>query len=114
MPALIKSLSLYDYRGDGGAAVRKGAVEALGKIRPRSREHILAVAEVLKHPQNVCRLSAAQALGAIGPSAQPAIPLLTAALADIDESVRRAAQQALDRIRGGGMWGGIWKRLFGW
>ena len=48
------------------------------------------------------RLSAAEALGHIGPEAQAAIPELKAALKDKSDDVSSAAEDALNSISGKG------------
>jgi HEAT repeat protein len=45
------------------------------------------------------RLEAAKALGNIGPAAESAIPALTKALQDAGEDVRKAAAEALEKIK---------------
>ena len=43
-------------------------------------------------------MSAVEALGGIGPDAKEAVPALKALLADKDEDVRAAAEEALSKI----------------
>jgi hypothetical protein len=57
-----------------------------------------ALSKLLVHEDRFVRMTAAQALGTIGPPAEDAIPALNTALSDHDEHVRRLSRVALDRI----------------
>jgi HEAT repeat protein len=61
-----------------------------------------ALAKALKDEMYTVRLSAAEALGHIGPEAQAAIPELKAALKDKSDDVSSAAEDALNSISGKG------------
>jgi HEAT repeat protein len=54
--------------------------------------------EALKHPNDVIRASAVEALGKIGPEAKAAVPSLIQALKDRHEFVRAGAAEALGKI----------------
>ena len=54
--------------------------------------------EALKHPNDVIRASAVEALGKIGPEAKAAVPSLIQALKDRYEFVRAGAAEALGKI----------------
>lgn len=76
-PALATPAEELTYRG-----------KSLGEWTIRAKD---------RNPQ--VRIEAASALGAIGPAAKPAIPVLTELLKDEDGEVRRAAAKALEKIK---------------
>jgi vesicle coat complex subunit len=96
VPALIKAL------GETNADVRASAAEALGEIGPQKEEVVPALIAALDDPESFVRASAAWALGNIGPEAGPAAPELKRLTEkDPDESVRRDAREALEKIANG-------------
>ncbi|MBI3270386.1 MAG: HEAT repeat domain-containing protein [Planctomycetes bacterium] len=70
----------------------------LAKTEERQR-FVRRCVDGLRAADPAVRVAAAQALGEVGPSAEPAEPALDAALADPDAGVRAAAAEALRRIR---------------
>ena len=54
--------------------------------------------EALEHGDVAARNSATFSLGQIGPGARAALPALRAALSDPEESVRRSASTAIERL----------------
>jgi HEAT repeat protein len=90
IPALRKLLKTYP-----------GMVLALGQIGPAAEEAVPGIAAILqdKTRSNDTRREAARILGKIGRAAEPAIPALLTAQGDNDENIRRAATDALARLR---------------
>ncbi len=94
VPTLVAAL-----RGDD-ADRRWRAARTLGRIGPAAAAAVGPLADALADSGNPeLRLHAARALGRIGPAARPAAAALQRATGDADESVRREAKQALDRLR---------------
>jgi len=80
--------------------VRMQAAFALCQIRPDGMEAIEALTKSLSDRYDGVRTFAAEALGWVGPGAKPAIPdLERLADKDPDEDVRKAAKEALEKIR---------------
>jgi HEAT repeat protein len=120
--ALITALSHHDKY------VRREAAWALGQIGPDAAAAVPKLIAILKtdledsceprppklqahqdteviyfHPisDTTLRANAAQALAQMGSKAMPAIPVLTAALADPSDKVAQAAAAALDQLEEG-------------
>jgi HEAT repeat protein len=97
-PLLIQSLS------DSEEHVRSDAAHALGRIRPATKDAVLALARTLgEDAEAEVRYEAARALRKIGPGAKAAVPALVLALGralekDKDGNVRYEAVQALGKI----------------
>ena len=73
-----------------------GIIYALLSIGAKDGDQIVApVAALLTNPETRVRRAAAEALGAFGAAARPAIPALRQALEDEDADVRRAWEDAL-------------------
>ena len=71
-----------------------------GKVGPEATEAVPILTKLLKHKDFFLRVSAAQALGHIGPGARRAIPSLAeTAKSDRNEHARRFAAEALAKIR---------------
>jgi HEAT repeat protein len=77
---------------------RAAAAAALGELRDPVAVPVLARA--LRDPDPAVRLSAAKALGRIGPDAGAAVAALEQLLAEPDPALRQAAAVSLGRIRG--------------
>ena len=93
IPALIKAL------GDTNADVRASAAEALGEVGTQEKDVVSALVAALGDPESFVRASAAWALGNIGPKAAEAAPELKRLTEnDPDETVRRDAREALEKI----------------
>ncbi len=93
IPKLVDAL----HDDQAGGDVRIPAATALWKLG----ETNLALAshiETLKKDVPYNRWRAARELGALGPSARQAVPALSEALHDEEETVRGAAQEALGKI----------------
>jgi HEAT repeat protein len=63
------------------------------------KDDVLLFGKALKAKDPWARLQAARFLGSFGPTSKDAVPALTVALEDKDEGVRKAAAEALERIR---------------
>ena len=75
------------------------AAEALGNMGAEAASQVPALLRALEHPNPMTRRRAARALGRIGDPAKPAIALLmNIAQKDKNETVRSAAQAALNQI----------------
>jgi len=88
---------LLKLLNDEETAVRVSAAVALWRIQRHPRA-IPAVEALLRDANGSTAYRAAEALGELGPEAEPAVPSLVAALAHRDEDTRRAAAQSLGRI----------------
>ena len=94
VPALTEALA------HPAQPVRTGALVVLARNGKLAAEAVDEMTRVLReYPQWSVRFRAAEALGAMGATAEPAIPALEAALQDDDPNVRTAAESALKRIR---------------
>jgi HEAT repeat protein len=91
VPALITALNDPNPRSDSLA--RTKAAEALGQLG-----EIGALMTALQNKNPLVRWRAAYVLGKMGATAKPAIPALTIASQDPDESVQRRAKEALKRL----------------
>jgi HEAT repeat protein len=91
--------ALVERLRNGTNEDRIRAAIVLRKIGAGGKEAVSALIVLLEHQST--RLTAAQALGAIGPQARDAVPVLRAALTDADRMVREAAAQALEMIEPG-------------
>lgn len=81
--------------------LRREAAKALIRFGPGASTALRALTEALTGDKDkIVRLSAAQALGAIGSAAQEAVPALRRALDDKDSLVAAKAREALQRITG--------------
>ncbi len=80
---------------DEETSFRRLAVDDLGNIGPPA---VPALLKTLQDKAGIVRVSAADALGAIGTEAKSAVPALTKALQDEHQDVRRSAAQSLGRI----------------
>jgi len=79
------------------AECRAAAVEPLGGLGPK---HVPRVAAMLDDPAPEVRSAAARALGRHGPQARLALDRLLKAVEDPDATVRTAATDAIEKIRG--------------
>jgi hypothetical protein len=80
--------------------VRVKAATDIGRMGPRAKAAVPALAEMLSAPasDNVERMAAAMALGQLGPSAKDAIPVLQQAAKSGDDRLARVADLAMRRI----------------
>jgi HEAT repeat protein len=78
------------------ARIRRGAAEVLGDLGLRASESVPALVHALHDKEELVRVRAARALGAIG--APAAIELLIVALSDPLPSVRSASAEAIGKI----------------
>jgi hypothetical protein len=88
-PAVLKLIELA--RSDLSRQAKRSATWALGQIGDARAVPVLVAAL----DDGDLRVTAAYALGHIGPPAAPAVPTLAARLTDDSEFVRQAAAQAL-------------------
>lgn len=86
---------LAGHLNDPESRVANRAVEALAAL---GQPAVTAVRKKLKDPDIYVRVSAAAALGQIGPAAQEAVPDLQEALRDPHPLVREEAVEALKKI----------------
>ncbi|MSU21931.1 MAG: HEAT repeat domain-containing protein [Pedosphaera sp.] len=82
------------------AEVRKGMIEALGKIRPSSQTVVVALARALEDEDSGVRVKAAESLDRGGQAAAAAVPALIRALKDASPEVRKSVAAALGSIGG--------------
>jgi len=82
---------------DPDKEVRRSAARSLGDIGPASKSAVPTLGKALKDADPQVRQSAAYALGRIGDPA--ARPFLEAAKKDTNESVKRAAKEALKTLK---------------
>jgi HEAT repeat protein len=96
MPALIRVLKgqSNNYR------LREAAIGALAKMGTGTSAAMEVLTAELTRKPSLCPQEAAYALGEMGPAAQAAVPALEAALKSDNDWVRRAAAEALKKIRG--------------
>src|SRR5262249_46536177 len=90
VPVLLAALKHED------AAVRLQAVSALGRIGPRARAPLPALADAARNDRSgLVRVRAAVALARLDGTREPAVAALVAALRDQDPGTRAQAAQAL-------------------
>jgi HEAT repeat protein len=95
VPALAKALKAKDV------LVRQQAAGALGQVGPGAAEAVPALIEALADPEWTVRRQAAVTLGRIGLPARPAAEAaLERCTRDAHNLVRKAAQEALAKVRG--------------
>ncbi len=92
VPALLEVLR----NDDPGACI--AAIEALGKLGPRSSPSLPRLIACLHDPSPRVRIAAARTLGEIGPEDAAVIPDLIDAIKDPDDEVSAAACDALARL----------------
>ena len=90
LPRLIEALKVPE--------VRARAAAILGRIGPKAKRAVPALAEALADPDPETRNEVLFALAAIGPKAEGAVAAVTKALGDPDMNVRYAACYALGSI----------------
>jgi HEAT repeat protein len=92
---------LLDLLKTGDATTRGLAVFALGMVADGDAKVIAALCDALQSARGPIEVQmyAAEALGRITPPARGAIPALTEALKHAGESVRNAAEEALENIK---------------
>lgn len=73
---------------------------ALGEIAPTDSRVVAAMSAAMRNTDRRVRTTAARVLGKAGPAARPALPALEKAARDENASVRQAAAEALEKIRG--------------
>lgn len=97
IPALVGVIKREQGKSNmnGPSSLSWLAGKALTKIGLASIPELITL---LAHKDRYVRLTAADALGNMGPQARDAVPALTQALNDEDELVRQWARVALDRI----------------
>lgn len=78
--------------------VRRTAINALVRIRPKTRQAIDVLAKALTDEVTGVRNEAAWALGEFGPAAGSAVPALIRALRDKDKFIRLGAARSLGKI----------------
>lgn len=83
---------------DGNAAIRRGALRALGRMGLQAKSAIPQLVRALEDPEPDIRSGAAYTLSAIGSEAKVAVPALIRALDDPRESVRVSAASALGKV----------------
>ena len=87
-----------------GSSLAAGAILPVRAAKPRgwtTERYVDALIHSLGSEDSRVRRDAARALGRLGPFAQSALESLTCATGDLDESVRCAAWEALERIKRG-------------
>lgn len=94
-PPLIET-----FAEDASADYRNAVIEPVARaLATLGRGAVPHLRRALADPRFTVRLGAAEALGALGPDAQEALPALASAVRDDDHLfVRTAAAQALERI----------------
>ncbi len=92
-PALARSMGYVRHDSYLGAQV-------LMLMGPEAEQVIPQMMRYLSHDKTIIRSDAITILGAIGPSARCAVPLVAERLWDKDPGVRTAAATALERIAG--------------
>jgi HEAT repeat protein len=98
----IKSISSAVDLTSKDPAVRLAAVERIRRLDWPAARAIPALVAVLKDPDAMVRVAAANAFGALGHLSEPAVQPLAAALAsDADPQVRAAIVGALEKIAPG-------------
>jgi len=93
IPALVKAFD------DPKASVRIAAARAIGDFGKDASSAVPHLIKLLGSPISRVRYEAAVSLGKIGPAGGAAMPALKAALSDENESVRQAAQKALESLQ---------------
>ncbi|MEW6354854.1 MAG: HEAT repeat domain-containing protein [Planctomycetota bacterium] len=91
---------LSDLQSDD-AVTRREAVIALGDMGADAAPAVLALSRMLNDKNDDIRVAVCQALGKIGPDAGPALKALEKAQkGDPDDSVKAAAAEAIQKIKG--------------
>ena len=87
---------------DPDKSVRIFTVHALGNgLGPTLRDFVKDLAERLpKETEGEVRLAIVQELGALGPDAKEALPVLQQMVTDVQITVRDAAKQAVKKVQG--------------
>jgi HEAT repeat protein len=78
-----------------------GPVETLAKIAPDPNTAVAPLVALLANENRAVRRQAAEALGRLGPVAEPAQPALREAAGDRSKRVRTAAEEAIEKITSG-------------
>lgn len=97
-PALVKFLN--EHRHDGRFMfAHKYTIQALVRIGPTSNDVVPGLIGALDHPSGYLARFAGEALGQLGPSAEPAVPYLLRKLNDSDSKVvQKKLVEALGKI----------------
>jgi predicted Ser/Thr protein kinase len=101
--ALRRAAAAVDEDGTGGHAPVAGAAappegSPAPELPPDAGLLVPSLVRALTHDQPRVRAEAVRALGVTGPAARPAVPDLLALRADPSPEVRRAVEEALDRL----------------
>jgi HEAT repeat protein len=97
VPAAVPALTAWLGRGDTESRI--AALGALGAIGRAAEPSLPAMARGLKNPDPRMRSECTRTIGLFGKAAVPFIPALRGAMADPDSDVRRAASEAILRIK---------------
>src|SRR5262249_30010039 len=92
VPILVRALA------SSKARVKAAAAEALGAVRPRSKEAVPALIGALKDPNRGVRVAVAKSLGRIRQPFDKTALALAAALQDTDLLVRATAVRSLGKL----------------
>jgi len=88
------------FEGDPDPEARVEEARAMWRITGDPKAAVEALAAVLREACDTDRIRAAEVLGEIGPAAAAAVPALEANRGRVSIGVRKAAEDALKRIRG--------------
>lgn len=90
---------LCELAGDSDPRVVTSAASGLGKSsRGEDATALAKLIELLDHPNELVRMTSAEAISVYGPAGRPAVPGLTRLISDPSPAAKRAAEQTLQCI----------------
>jgi HEAT repeat protein len=97
-PVVLAVDGLRHALADAAPAVRKQAVQALGRLGPLGGKAVPELIEVLREGDEPLRVAAAESLGKIGEPVKLTVPALVGLLADASPAIRTSAAAALGAL----------------
>ena len=99
LPEVVAALRADDAKSADGAGLRLVCLQTLTMSGPGAKDAMPDLMKALGDPSPKVRLTAARALGNLGPDAKNAVDALTGLQTDADTSVKAIAKAAVAQIR---------------